>query len=164
MSLDPEKLLIPPFGAASTHMRVSTTSGIEDTDYMGIMRANITTPLCPQLSAEPGFTQSETQENATNNGQDLRKATFTDFVSNTITCEPFYKSSVFSIQVKEWGLDEELNSFVNQWVTPLTTIYTALSSIVAGVLGWIYGRRRERKTRTQEKRAIEDQNNNNNNN
>jgi hypothetical protein len=164
MSLDSEKLLIPPFGAASTHMRVSTTSGIEPTDYMGIMRANITTPLCPQRSAEPGFTQSETQETAINNGPDSLIFELTEFVSNTITCEPVYKSPVFSIQVKEWDLDEQLNSFVNQWVTPLTTIYTALSSIVAGVLGWIYGRRRERKTRRPEKRAIEDQNNKNNNN
>jgi hypothetical protein len=152
MSLDPEKLLIPPFGAASTHMRVSSTSDTEATDYMGIMRANITTPLCPQPSAEPGFTQSETQENATNNGPDSRLFEIGEFASSTITCEPVYKSSVFSTQVKEWGLDEQLNSFVNQWVTPLTTIYTALSSIVAGVLGWIYGRRRERKTSRQEKR------------
>jgi hypothetical protein len=116
---------------------------------MAIMRANITT-LDIQPFAEPGFTQSETQENATNNGQDLGISTMlhrqrSEFVSNTITDEPVYKSSVFSIQVKEWRFDEQLNSFVNQWVTPLTTIYTALSSIVAGVLGWIYGRRR-RKT------------------
>ena len=164
MSLDPEKLIIPPFGAASTHMRVSTTSSIDPADYMGIMRANITTPLCPQPSAEPGLTQSETQENANNNGPDSLIFKSTEFVSSPTTCEPVYKSSVFSIQVKEWDLDEQLNSFVNQWVTPLTTIYTALSSIVAGVLGWIYGRRRERKTRTQEKRFIEDENNKNNNN
>lgn len=166
MSLDSEKLLIPPYGAASTHMRVSITPDIEPTDYMAIIRANITT-LRTQPSAEPGFTQSETQENSTNNSQDLhlRMSTLTaDFVSNTIADEPVYKSSVFSIQVKEWDFDEQLNSFVNQWVTPLTTIYTALSSIVAGVLGWIYGRRRERKTSRQEKRVIEDQDNKKNNN
>jgi hypothetical protein len=168
MSPDSEKLLVPPFGAASTHMRVSITSDTEPTDYMAIMRANITT-LRTQAFAEPGFSQSETQENATNNGQDLGISTMfqrqrSEFVSNTITDEPVYKSSVFSIQVKEWRFDEQLNSFVNQWVTPLTTIYTALSSIVAGVLGWIYGRRRQRKTSRQEKRVIEDQDNKNNNN
>ena len=160
-------MLIPPFGAASTHMRVSITPDIEPTDYMAIMRANITT-LDTQPFAEPELTQSETQENATINGQDLGISTMfqrqrSEFVSNTITDEPVYRSSVFSIQVKEWRFDEQLNSFVNQWVTPLTTIYTALSSIVAGVLGWIYGSRR-RKTRRQQKGAIEDQNNKNNNN
>lgn len=168
MSLESEKLLIPPFGAVSTHMRVSITPDIEPTDYMAIMRANITT-LSTQPFAEPEFTQSDTQENATNNGQDLGISTMlqrlrSEFVSNTITDQPVYRSSVFSVQVKEWKFDEQLNNFVNQWVTPLTTIYTALSSIVAGILGWIYGRRRSRKTRRQQKGAIEDRNNKNNNN
>jgi hypothetical protein len=168
MTLDSEKLLIPPFGAASTHMRVSITPDIQPTDYMIIMRANITT-----LNTPPFVEAAETQKNATNNGQDIGisssqsfRELFTrsvsKFVSRTITDEPVYKSSVFSIQVKEWKFDEQLNSFVNQWVTPLTAIYTAVSSIVAGVLGWIYGRRR--KTRRQQKRAIEDRNNKNNNN
>jgi hypothetical protein len=64
--------------------------------------------------------------------------------------------------VKEWKFDEQLNNFVNQWITPLTAIYTTISSIVAGVLGWIYGRRR--KTRRQQKGSTEDPNSNNNNN
>ena len=159
MSLDSEKLLIPPFGAASTHMRVSITPDIEPTDYMAIMRANITT-LNTTPFAEPGFTQSERQENATNNGQDIaissgqsfRGFFVREFVLNTITDEPVYKSYVFSVQVKEWKFDEQLNTFVNQWVTPLTTIYTALSTIVAGILGWIYGRRRREKNKKTTKK------------
>jgi hypothetical protein len=171
MILDSEKLLIPPFGAASTHMRVSITPDIEPTDYMIIMRANITKLNTPAFT-EPGSTQSESQENATNNNQDIGissgqsfRGFVSEFVSNTITDEPVYKSSVFSIQVKEWKFDEQLNNFVNQWVTPLTTIYTAVSSIVAGILGWIYGRRRRRrKTRRQQKGSAEDGSNNDNNN
>ena len=69
------------------------------------MPANITT-LSTHPFAEPGFTQSETQENATNNSQELgtsamRQRLLSGFVSNTITDEPVYKSSVFSVQVKE---------------------------------------------------------------
>ena len=153
MKLDSEKLLIPPFGAASTHMRVSITPDIQPTDYMIIMRANIITLNTPPF-AEPGTTQSETQKSATNNDQDIGvsrslslREIVSEFVSKTITDQPVSKSSVFSIQVKEWKFDEQLNSFVNQWITPLTGIYTAISSIVAGILGWIYGRRR--KTRGQ---------------
>jgi hypothetical protein len=167
MSLDSEKLLIPPFGAVSTHMRVSITPDIEPTDYMAIMRANITTLSTPPF-ADTEFTQSERQENATNNGQDIGISSgqsfrrfVSEFVSNTITDEPVYMSSVFSVQVKEWKFDEQLNNFVNQWVTPLTTIYTALSSVVAGILGWIYGRRR--KQEDNKKRTIENRNNKNNN-
>src|SRR5215216_2347358 len=153
MKLDSEKLVIPPFGAASTHIHVSITPDIQPTDYMIIMRANIITLNTPPF-AEPGSTQSETQKSATNNDQgagvsrslSLREIV-SEFVSKTITDQPVSKSSVFSIQVKEWKFDEQLNSFVNQWITPLTGIYTAISSIVAGILGWIYGRRR--KTRGQ---------------
>jgi hypothetical protein len=149
MKLDSEKLLIPPFGAASTHMRISISPDIQPTNYMIIMRANITRMTTPPF-AGPGITQSETQKSATNNDQDIsisRNQRLREFVSKTITDQPVIKSSVFSIQVKEWKFDEQLNSFVNQWITPLTGIYTAISSIVAGILGWIYGRRR--KTRGQ---------------
>src|SRR5215213_1325720 len=142
MRLDSEKLLIPPFGAASTHMRVSISPDIQPTNYMIIMRANITRMTTPPF-AGPGITQSETQKSATNNDQDIsisRNQRLREFVSKTITDQPVIKSSVFSIQVKEWKFDEQLNSFVNQWITPLTGIYTAISSIVAGILGWIYGR------------------------
>jgi hypothetical protein len=117
------------------------------------MRANIITLNTPPF-AEPGTTQSETQKSATNNHQGVGvsrslslREIVSEFVSKTITDQPVSKSSVFSIQVKEWKFDEQLNSFVNQWITPLTGIYTAISSIVAGILGWIYGRRR--KTRGQ---------------
>src|SRR5215217_7742653 len=169
MKLDSEKLVIPPFGAASTHIHVSITPNIQPTDYMIIMRANIITLNTPPF-AEPGSTQSETRKSATNNDQGAGSPSgqFGKFFSavrlvKTITDQPVYRSSAFSIQVKEWKFDEQLNSFLNQWVTPLTGIYTALSSIVAGVLGWIYGRRRERKTKRQQKRSTEGQNNNNNN-
>jgi len=163
MRLDSEKLLIPPFGAASTHMRISITPDIQPTDYMIIMRANITALNSP-LFAEQEFTQSETQKSTTNNDQDIgispSQQFVSEFVSKRITDEPVSKSSAFSIQVKEWKFDEQLNSFVNQWITPLTAIYTAISSIVAGILGWIYGRR---KTGRQEKISTNDQNNNNKN-
>jgi hypothetical protein len=155
MKLDSERLLIPPFGVGSTHMRVSITPDIQPTDYMIIMRANITTVNTAPF-AEPGSTQSETQKSATNNDQEIGisrgQQAISEFISKTITDQPVFKSSVFSIQVKEWKFDEQLNSFVNQWVTPLTAIYTTISSIVAGILGWIYGRRRR----------TEDRNNNNN--
>jgi hypothetical protein len=158
MKLDSERLLIPPFGVASTHMRVSITPDIQPTDYMIIMRANITT-LNTKPFAVPGSTQSETQKSAANNDLDIgisrSQQRISKFVSKTITDQPVFKSSVFSIQVKEWKFDEQLNSFVNQWITPLTAIYTTISSIVGGILGWIYGRRRG-KTRRQQKRSTED--------
>jgi hypothetical protein len=137
-------------------MRVSITPDIQPTDYMIIMRANITTVNTAPF-AEPESTQSKTQKSATNNDQEIGispgQQAISEFVSKTITDQPVFKSSVFSIQVKEWKFDEQLNNFVNQWITPLGAIYTTISSIVAGILGWIYGRRRR----------TEDRNNNNNN-
>jgi hypothetical protein len=141
--LDSEKLLIPPFGAASTHLHVSITPDIPPTHYMIIMGANITARNTP-LFADHGFTQPDSQNGSSNNGKNS-SVSLREFVSEIVTDQTVSKSSVFSIQVREWKFDEQLNNFVNQWITPLTAIYTSISSIVAGILGWIYGRRRRRK-------------------
>jgi hypothetical protein len=164
MKLDSEKLVIPPFGVASTHMRVSISPNTQPTDYLIIMRANINTLNTP-LFAEPGSTQSETQNSTTNNYQDIsisssqfpRAFFLSEFLSKAIVDQPIFKSSVFSLHVKEWKFDEQLNSFVNQWITPLAAIPTTIASFAGGILGWIYGRR-------QQKRSAEGQSQNQNHN
>jgi hypothetical protein len=145
--LDSEKLIIPPFGTASTHLRVSITSDIAPTDYLIIMRANVTPVNTPSFAAA-GITQSGTQ--STFSAKDGKNA-LSEYISKKITDQTVSKSSVFSLQVKKWSFEEQLNSFVNLWITPLTAVYTSISSIVAGTLGWIYGRRgrgEKRKTKT----------------
>lgn len=170
MRLDPEKLVIPPFGVASTHMRVSISPDTQPTDYMIIMRANITTLNTPPF-VEPGSTQSETQNSTTNNYQDIsisssqfpraRAFFLNEFLSKAISDQPIFKSSVFSLHVKEWKFDEQLNSFVNQWITPLAAIPTTIASFAGGILGWIYGRRQQKRSAEGQS---QNQNHNNNNN
>jgi len=159
MKLDSEKLLIPAFGSASTHLYISITSDIAPTDYMVIMRANITALNTP-LFAEPGSIHFETQKKSINN-IDAEEDPRSKFISKIIKDQTVSKSSVFSIHVTEWKFEEQLNSFVNQWITPLTAIYTSISSIVAGILGWMYGRRR---THPKGKRNTYDDDDNNNKN
>jgi hypothetical protein len=141
--IDSEKFRIPPFGVASTPLRVYIPPDIAPTGYMIMMQANITARNTP-LFANYGLTQPDIQEGSTNNGKNPG-ISLDEYVSKIITDQTVSKSSVFSIQVREWKFDEQLNNFVNQWITPLTAIYTSISSIAAGILGWIYGRRRGRR-------------------
>ena len=148
MRLDSEKFHVPPFGAASTPLHLSIPPDTPPTGYMIIMRANITARNTP-LFADHGLTQPETQKGASNNNGKNSGISLGEYVSKIITDQTVAKSSVFSIQVREWKFDEQLNNFVNQWITPLTAIYTSISSIAAGILGWIYGRRRSTKKKTK---------------
>jgi ABC-type transporter Mla maintaining outer membrane lipid asymmetry permease subunit MlaE len=61
-----------------------------------------------------------------------------------VTDEIAVKQSTFSLEVKKWAFEEQLNNFVNQWVTPLSAIYTAISAIISGILGWIYGTKQKK--------------------
>jgi hypothetical protein len=158
--IDSEKFRIPPFGVASTPLRVYIPPDIAPTGYMIMMRANITARNTP-LFADYGLTQQPvTQEGSANNGKNP-SITLDEYVSKIITDQTVSKSSVFSIQVREWKFDEQLNNFVNQWITPLTAIYTSISSIAAGILGWIYGRRRGKRRRKRNGNSNNQDNNNN---
>jgi hypothetical protein len=157
-SIDSEKFRIPPFGVASTPLRVYIPPNIAPTGYMIMMHANITARNMP-LFADYGFTQqSDIQKRSTNNGKNPG-ISLDEYVSKIIKDQTVSKSSVFSIQVREWKFDEQLNNFVNQWITPLTAIYTSISSIAAGILGWIYGRRRRRRRKRNGSSDNQDNNN-----
>jgi hypothetical protein len=160
--IDSEKFRIPPFGIASTPLRVYIPPDIAPTSHMIMMQANITARNTP-LFADYGLTQQQPviQEGSTDNGKNPR-ITLDEYVSKIVTDQTVSKSSVFSIQVREWKFDEQLNNFVNQWITPLTAIYTSISSIAAGILGWIYGRRKARRRRKRNGNSNNQDNNNNN--
>ena len=150
MKLDSEKLHVPPFGEASTHLHVSVSPDIDPTNYRRIVRANVAvanTPLFAEIAG--GSNESGTEKRSSNNGEDSHVKSVPELVSK-ISDQTVSKSSVFSLQVRQWSLEEQLSSFVNQWITPLSAIYTSLSSIVAGILGWIYGRRRSRQRRNND--------------
>lgn len=159
--LDSEKLIIPPFGATSTHMRVSIPPDIPPTAYMIMIGANITSVNTP-LFAETGITQPGTQESLNNNNAENARSEYfaSEYISKKITDQKVSKSAPFSVQVKEWSFEEQLNSFVTGWVTPLTAIYASITSIVAAILGWIYGRRRGGQGGRQESN-VNDQNKDN---
>jgi hypothetical protein len=159
MRLDSGRFHIPPFGAASTPLRIAIPPGTPPTSYMIVMRANITAHNTP-LFADHGLTQPQTQKVA-GNKREYPGISLGEFVSKIITDQTVSKSSVFSVQVRQWKFDEQLNNFVTQWITPLTSIYTSVSSIAAGILGWALGRRKITR-RKRNRNPTNNQDNNNN--
>jgi hypothetical protein len=157
--LGSEKLHIPPFGVVSTQLRVSVPFGIETAAYTITIPVTITPvysplnlgfgPTLPSPSENGLLSSSSSQSVSAKKGQALALAANDETIS---------KSVAFSVQVM--AFHEQLNSFINQWVTPLTAIYASISSIIGGILAWIYERRRRRRRKSKKY----DQNNNNNKN
>ena len=137
-----ERLQIAPYGVGSTHLQVSAAPHAEPTVYTMTLLANVT-PISEPLFINPTFTQptagGESDSGLTQGGSALAKLIEAKYVTDEIAL----KQSTFSLEVKRWAFEEQLNNFVNQWVTPLTAIYTAISAIISGILGWIYGRRQK---------------------
>jgi hypothetical protein len=146
--LDSERFQIPPFGVASIPLRVSVPFGAVSTQYTITIPATIT-PIHRPL--QPGFgpTERSPSENEPLTSE-IGGADPSQRVSKK-SDETLSKLAVFPIQIMT--IPEQLNIFVNQWLTPLTAIYTSISSIVGGLLVWIYGRRK----RQQKKKKSNDE-------
>ncbi len=141
-----ERIQIAPYGVGSTHLQISAAPHAEPTLYTMTLLSNVT-PISEPLFINPRFTQPTAGDKSDNDGTDDGAALARLIEAKYVTDEIALKQSTFSLEVKRWAFEEQLNNFVNQWVTPLTAIYTAISAIISGILGWIYGRkqRRERK-------------------
>jgi hypothetical protein len=141
IALGSEKLLIPPFGVASTQLRVSVPFGIVTKAYTITIPATIT-PVYSPLNLGFGPTVLSPSENGLSSLQSVssKRGQALALAAND---ETISKSVVFSVQIM--AFHEQLNSFINQWITPLTAIYASISSIVGGILAWIYERRRRRR-------------------
>jgi len=153
--LGSETLHIPPFGVASTQLRVSVPFGIESAAYTITIPVTITPVISPlnlgfgptvPSPSENRLSSSSFQSDSAKRGQTLALAANDETIS---------KSVAFSVQVM--ALHEQLNSFINQWVTPLTAIYASISSIIGGILAWIYEKSRRRRRKSKKY----DRNNNN---
>jgi hypothetical protein len=140
IALDSKKLHIPPFAVASIPLRVSVPFGAVSTQYTITIPATIT-PVHRPLQAGFGPAERPPSENESLNSE-LGGPDPSQRVSKR-SDEALSKVAVFSVQVMT--INEQLNILVNQWITPLTAIYTSISSIVGGILVWIYGRRRRRQ-------------------
>jgi hypothetical protein len=138
-----ERLQIAPYGVGSTHLQISAAPHAEPTVYTMSLLANVT-PISEPLFINPTFTQSTARDKSDTGGTEDGTALARLIEAKYVTDEIAVKQSTFSLEVKKWALEEQLNNFVNQWVTPLTGIYTAISAIISGILGWIYGRRQKK--------------------
>jgi hypothetical protein len=38
-------------------------------------------------------------------------------------------------------MNDQFNEFIDEWFTPLAAVYTTISGIISGIVGWMYGRR-----------------------
>jgi hypothetical protein len=154
IALDSQKLRIPPFGVASTHLHVFVPFGTVSTEYTILIPANITRVHVP---LNLGFGSSvPPSENKLEDQVDPLRGDPSERVSKA-NDEKLSKRAVFSVKVM--ALHEQLNAFINQWLSPLAAIYATISSIIGGILAWIYERRRRRGQKSKKY----DQNKNNSN-
>ena len=139
IALDSDKLHIPPFGVASIPLRISVPFGVVSTYYTVTIPATIT-PVHRPL--QPGFGSIEGPQN---DNEPLNSGLGPDPSQRVSkkSDESLSKLAVFQAQVMT--IPEQLSIWVNQWITPLTAIYTSISSIVGGILVWIYGKRKKQQ-------------------
>jgi hypothetical protein len=140
---DTERLQIAPYGVGSTHLQISAAPDAEPTVYTMTLLANVT-PINEPLFIKPRFTEPTAGDTSDTGDTEDDSALVKLIESNYVTDEIVVKQSTFSLEIKKWAFEEQLNDFVNQWLTPLTAIYTTISAIVSGILGWIYGRMQKR--------------------
>jgi len=90
MKLDSEKLHVPPFGEASTHLRGSVTPDIDPMNYRMIARANITVANTPLFAEMVGLNECGSENTSSDNDEDPRVRFLSQLSDQTIA-----KSSVF---------------------------------------------------------------------
>ena len=61
------------------------------------------------------------------------------------TDENIREESLFQVQVERWGPFEEFNALTKDVFTPIAAFIAAISGIITGILGWIYGIRQKRQ-------------------
>jgi hypothetical protein len=140
---DSERLQISPYGVGSTHLQISAAPHAEPTVYTMTLLANVT-PISEPLFVNPRFAEPIAGDKSGTVGDEDGSAVARLIEAKYVTDEIAVKQSTFSLEVKKWAFEEQLNNFVNQWVTPLSAIYTAISAIISGILGWIYGTKQKK--------------------
>lgn len=143
-----EELHISPYGIAASPLHINAFDHTNVSPHTIAILANSTIPAESLF-----FTQSENDQISDDDNNNGNEENVDSLLPSYVTDETNVKQSTFLVQVDKWDLNDQFNAFIDEWFTPLAAVYTTITGIISGVLGWIYGRRQKKGT-----------NNNNNNN
>jgi hypothetical protein len=144
-----EELNISPYGIAASPLHINAFDHTDVSPHTIVIMANSSMPAESLF-----FTQAENEQKSNNNNNNNdNEEDVNSLLPSYVTDETNVKQSTFLVEVGKWDLNDQFNAFIDQWFTPLTAVYTTITGIISGILGWIYGRRQKK-----------DVNNNNNNN
>jgi hypothetical protein len=124
-----EELPISPYGLAATHLHVNAFPYADVSPHTMTISANSTIP------EETLFTRIESEDGSTSNNSVYQR------LPSYVTDESTVKQSAFLVEVDEWDMNDQFNEFIDEWFTPLAAVYTTISGIISGIVGWMYGRR-----------------------
>ena len=57
------------------------------------------------------------------------------------------KKLTFEVTVDKWGMLDEFIESTNKILTPIFGLIGTIVGIIAGILGWIYGRKKETESK-----------------
>lgn len=137
LKFEPDELPISPYSIAASPLHISAFDHSSVNPHTIVIWANSSIP------AESLFNQAEIDQKSDNgNGYTLLPPN----LATSLTDETKLKQSTFLVQVGKWDFNDQFNAFIDQWFTPLTAVYSTITGIISGILGWIYGRRQKKGT------------------
>jgi hypothetical protein len=146
-----EELHISPYGIAASPLHINAFDHTDVSPHTIVIWANSTIP-----EESLFFSQNESDQKSDNNIINSNEEDIDSVLPSYVTDETNEKQSTFLVQVDKWDLNDQFKAAIDQWFTPLTAVYSTITGIISGILGWIYGRRR--------KKDVDNNNNSNNKN
>ena len=132
------ELRISPYGIAASPLNVNALDHADVGPHTIVVWANSSIPTESLV-----FTQTENDQSTDNKNNNQLPSYVRD--------EPNVKQSTFSVQVGEWDLNDQFKEIIDQWFTPLTAVYSTITGIISGIVGWIYGRRQKKDSKVNNK-------------
>ena len=124
------ELHLSPYGIAASPLHINAFPYGDVGPHTIVISANSTIPV------ESIYSKTEAEH----------KSDGTDHISSQlppyVTDETKVKQSPFLIEVDKWDLNDQFNAFIDQWFTPLAAVYTSISGIISGILGYKYGKKK----------------------
>jgi hypothetical protein len=140
-----EELRISPNGIAASPLHINAFDHTDVSPHTIVILANSTIPEESLFFSQTEGDQNSDANNDNNSSIDGNQEDAADsLLPSYVTDETNLKQSTFLIQVDKWDLNDRFNAFIDQWFTPLTAVYSTITGIISGILGWIYGKRRKK--------------------
>jgi hypothetical protein len=120
------KLHISPYGIAASPLHITAFGNTDVRSHTIVIRTDSVIPEESFLFSPTGSNQKSSR------------------LPSDVTDETNVENTTFSVVVDKWDFNDQFNAFIDQWFTPLTAVYSTITGIISGIVGWIYGKRRKK--------------------